>query len=68
MQTLKINPKNLRRLCGLNGMTVVELARRIQRNKVTVYRAVRHPQQYRPTYQLVGHLLPQRSLRHVQRP
>lgn len=57
----EINPKNFRRICGLNGLTVVELAKQIIRHRDTLNRAVRNPSQFKPTYERILKALPIRQ-------
>ncbi len=56
-QRAKINQKNLKRLCWFRGLSVSELCRVIGKHPTTVYRAVRRPDQYRPTYAKIVKLL-----------
>lgn len=42
----KINTKNLRRLCGLNGLRVRDLANRLGVSDTLLYRAVKEPESY----------------------
>jgi hypothetical protein len=58
----RINTKNFERICGLNGLTPIGLAKKISRHKTTVYRALKRPNQYRPTFELVERTLPIREV------
>jgi IS30 family transposase len=49
----KINEKNLKVLCWKRGCSVLELARIIGKHPTTVYRAVKRPHQYQPTYRQI---------------
>lgn len=63
MRTLEVNTKNLRTLAWLNGFKgVAGLARSLGRDRATVYRTVRNPQQYRPTYRALQSALRIRSI------
>ena len=53
----KIKPENLKRLCGLKGLTIPELAERIDRHVKSVHRAVKHPQQHKPTFRKIEEVL-----------
>lgn len=63
----EINPKNLRRICGLNGFSSIrEFARHIGRSHVAVHHAVRNPGQFGPTVALMEKHLPIRKLPHAK--
>jgi hypothetical protein len=54
----KVNQKNLRQLCWQSGFHGVSgLANHIDRSRITVHRAVRWPDQFGPTYQLIQEAL-----------
>lgn len=54
----KVNQKNLRTLCWKRGFHGVSgLAQKIGRNRITVHRAVRWPDQFGPTYRLIEEAL-----------
>jgi len=57
MSARKVNLKNLKRLCWQRGISVKELARRIGRSRMNVYRAVKEPHRFKPTYQLLEEAL-----------
>ncbi|MBC8095744.1 MAG: hypothetical protein H7Y43_08020 [Akkermansiaceae bacterium] len=59
---LKLNKKNYRRICGLNGLLPAEVPTRIGRTKVTVYRALKNPRQFTPTLRLLEQALPIREV------
>lgn len=50
MHTAQINNKTLKTLCWRKGMSVGQLARKIKRARPSIYRAIRFPEQHRPTY------------------
>ena len=52
-----VNAKNLKRLCWTRGMSVTELARRIGKSRVSVYRAMHHPSRYRVAHALILEVL-----------
>lgn len=50
----KVTTENLTALCWSRGFKgVPSLARKIHRSRVTLWRAVRWPDQFRPTYNLI---------------
>lgn len=49
----EINPKNLKRLCWANGLTVVQLCRKIRKSRNTVYAAARNCSRYPVAYGLM---------------
>jgi hypothetical protein len=54
MKVEQVNKENLRKLCWLAGYNgIVGLAKSLDRNPVTIHRAVRWPDQYGPTYRLI---------------
>lgn len=54
----KVTSENLRRLCWARGYRgIPDLAARIGRNRVTVWRAVKNPKQYAPTYKKIAEAL-----------
>lgn len=54
----RLGPDTLRRLSAAHGFnSVAELARSIGRSRVTVWRAVRWPDQYGPTVRLLEDIL-----------
>ncbi len=56
--TNKVNVKNLRRLCWQRGFHgVAGLARKLGRNRVTIYRAIEHPSRFGPAYKLIQEAL-----------
>jgi hypothetical protein len=58
VNTVKVNSGNLRALCWARGFRGVPgLARRIRRHRITIWRAVRNPKQYGPTYQKISEAL-----------
>jgi hypothetical protein len=61
---MKINTKNFKIICGLNGLTPLGLCGRIGRHKTTVYKALREPQRFGPTVQAIEEALPVRELPH----
>lgn len=60
---LAVITKNIAVLAGINGhKSVSALARHVGRHRFTVYRALRQPNTYRPTYNAICAALPIRSL------
>lgn len=59
---MKINRKNLKRICGLNGTTPSELATCIGRHRDTIYKALRNPEHFKPTVREIEKALPIRRL------
>jgi len=57
MTTQHVNQKNLKRLCWKRGMSVKELAARIKRSRMNVYRAVKEPHRFKPTHKLISEAL-----------
>jgi hypothetical protein len=58
VNTVKVDSENLRRLCWANGFRgIPDLASEIGRSRVTVWRAVKSPKQYAPTYKLITEAL-----------
>lgn len=54
----EINVVNFPRLMGLAGYVRVEdLARKIGRSRVTIHRAVKHPNTFGPTYRKIAEVL-----------
>lgn len=54
----KINTKNLTSLCWRRGLAgVPALAKKIKRARTTVWRAVRWPDQFGPTYRKIEEAL-----------
>ncbi len=62
MKHLEINPKNLRRLCGLNGFTVRELAESLDVSETLLYRAAANPREYPNRFAQLEHKLPIRTM------
>jgi len=57
-QERKINTKNLTELCWRKGFRgVPALARHVKRARSTIWRAVRWPDQFGPTYQKIQEAL-----------
>lgn len=55
---VKVNKKDLRRLCWQKGFHGVSgLARAIRRNRAVVYHALENPTRYRPTIRLIENAL-----------
>lgn len=59
---LELTHDNFHRICGLNGLFVSEVASLIERSKVQIYRALRNPEQNKPTIALLEELLPRRTM------
>lgn len=55
--TKKIKPENLKALCWKRGFSVADLATRIGRHRVSVYRAVKNPDQHAPTFEKIKEVL-----------
>lgn len=54
MRDSRITPRELRRLAHVRGYDgVAGLARRIGRSRQTVYRALRNPERFGPTVELI---------------
>lgn len=62
---MRINRKNFKSVCGLNGLTPMLLSRKIKRHKTTVYRALSRPSVYGPTRKLIEEALPVREVPHA---
>ncbi len=58
----EINTKNFRYICGLNGLTPSSLPKKIRRHRDTMYRALRNPGQFKPTYKRILTALPIREV------
>lgn len=59
---LKLTPRNLSQVAGLNGFRgVAELARSFGRHRVTLYRAVAQPRRFAPTIRELNKALPRRK-------
>lgn len=58
----EINTKNFARICGLNGMTADEVARKIKKHRTTLWKAVKEPHRFKPTFQRICQVLPIRNL------
>jgi len=58
----KINTKNLRRLCGLNGFRVRDLAVRLGVSDALLYRAVKEPTAYPRRYAQIEEALAIREI------
>ncbi len=58
---MKLTTATFRKICGLNGLTVAEPCDRIDRHKTTVYRALKNPQRFHPTLDLINDALPIRQ-------
>lgn len=59
---LEIDPENLARLAWLNGHKgVAGLSRAVGKHRVTIYRAVKQPKRYGPTFRAIKRALPRRS-------
>ncbi|GEM_PF-2199174 len=43
---MTVNVKNLKRLCWTRGISVTDLASRLNRTRTILYRAIHHPQEY----------------------
>lgn len=68
-ETAKIKPKdyeitteNVRFICGLNGLTVTELAAKLGCSDTMVYLATREPERYPNFYPRICALLPRRTV------
>lgn len=58
----KLTAKNLRKLAWINGHDgVTGLSRHVGKSRVTVWRAVRNPRRFGPTYAAIEKALPRRS-------
>ncbi len=55
-----LSARTLRRVCGLNGLSVTELSARIHKSRWTIYRAVEDPARYPRAYRLITAALPRR--------
>lgn len=61
----RISTGNLRTLCWQHGYKgVVGLAKALKRNRVTIHRAVRWPDQFGPTYQKIERALAEKETIH----
>ena len=65
VRPVAITRDNFKRVCGLNGFTPEELITRIERHKTTVYKALKNPAQFGPTYRKIQAALPIREVPHV---
>lgn len=63
MRNLDLTTENLATLAGLNGHRgVAALARRLGRNRVSLYRALKAPRRFGPTYRALNQVLRNRSM------
>lgn len=53
----KIKPENLKRLCWQRGISITELAAKIGRSRMNVYRAVANPKGFKPTFRKIEEVL-----------
>jgi hypothetical protein len=59
---VSITAENLRFICGLNGMMVTEVAKRLGCTSPYLYQVVRSPSEYPGPYGRLSALLPRREL------
>ena len=61
---IQITRENLRRVCGLNGFTIAELAAKIGVGRQTVYDCITFPTRWPKAHAKVNAALPIRKLPH----